>query len=190
MHYREYARQILEGGNLEDKLFSTRDLELTEDSTDYSLPKAPGRCTRLEINNEQIKFPRNTSFHLEDKRGLALHFFANHELLAIEMMAAALLVYPDTGREMIQFKKGLIKTIQDEQKHLKMYISRMKEFGIEFGDFPLNDFFWTWMDKCKTPSHFYSAPMPHFQHSAVPLNPKSIPSTLNQPFYPMSQVRS
>ncbi|MBC7713474.1 MAG: DUF455 family protein [Rhizobacter sp.] len=157
MHYREYARQILEGGSLDDKLLSSKDLELSSILENYSLPKNPGRTKRLEINNEQIKFPRNTSFHLEEKRGLALHFFANHELLAIEMMAAALLLYPDTGRDMIQFKKGLIKTIQDEQKHLKMYIVRMKEFGVEFGDFPLNDFFWTWMDKCPTATHFYSA---------------------------------
>lgn len=157
MHYRDYARQILEGGSLDDKLLSSKNLDLTEKLEHYSIPVIPGRNKKIQINNEQVKFPRNTSFHLEDKRGLALHFFANHELLAIEMMAAALLVYPDSCRDMIQFKKGLIKTIQDEQKHLKMYIARMKDFGIEFGDFPLNDFFWTWMNKCTTATHFYSA---------------------------------
>lgn len=157
MHYRDYARQILEGESLEDKLLSSKDLELSERLEHYELPSNPGRTKRLEFNNEQVKFPRNTSFHLEEKRGLALHFFANHELLAIEMMAAALLIYPDTNKEVIQMKKGLIKTIQDEQKHLKMYIARMKEFGIELGDFPLNDFFWRSMDKLTTPSHFYSA---------------------------------
>lgn len=157
MHYREYARQILEGESLSDKLLSSKDLELSERVEQYSVPLNPGRTKRLMFNNEQVKFPRSASFHLEEKRGLALHFFANHELLAIEMMAAALLVYPDTSKEMIQFKKGLIKTIQDEQKHLKMYLARMKEFGIELGDFPLNDFFWRSMEKLKTPSHFYSA---------------------------------
>ena len=73
------------------------------------------------------------------------------------MMAAALLLYPDTGPDSILFKKGLIKTIQDEQKHLKLYLARMKNFGIELGDFPLNDFFWRSMENCKTPSHFFSA---------------------------------
>lgn len=157
MHYRKYARQILEGENLDDKLLSSKDLEISSILEHYDLPNNPGRSKRLVFDNEQVKFPRSASFHLEEKRGLALHFFANHELLAIEMMAAALLVYPDTGRDMIQFKKGLIKTIQDEQKHLKMYLFRMKEFGIELGDFPLNDFFWRSMEKCKTPSQFYSA---------------------------------
>jgi uncharacterized ferritin-like protein (DUF455 family) len=154
MNVREYARQILEGESLEDKLLSSKDLEFDDTIILYELPKNPGRTKRLEFNNEQVKFPRNTSFHLEEKRGLALHFFANHELLAIEMMAAALLMYPNTPTA---FKKGLIKTIQDEQKHLKMYIARMKEFGIELGDFPLNDFFWRSMEKMDTPTKFYAA---------------------------------
>jgi len=154
MHYREYARQILEGESLEDKLLSSKGLLYDDSLVLYELPKNPGRVKRLEFNNEQVKFPRNTSFHLEEKRGLALHFFANHELLAIEMMAAALLMYPNTPTA---FKKGLVKTIQDEQKHLKMYIARMREFGIELGDFPLNDFFWRSMEKMDTPTKFYAA---------------------------------
>lgn len=154
MNVREYARQILEGESLEDKLLSSKDLEFDDALVLYELPKNPGRIKRLEFNNEQVKFPRNTSFHLEEKRGLALHFFANHELLAIEMMAAALLMYPNTPTA---FKKGLVKTIQDEQKHLKMYIARMREFGIELGDFPLNDFFWRSMEKMDTPTKFYAA---------------------------------
>jgi uncharacterized ferritin-like protein (DUF455 family) len=157
MFYREYARQILEGENLSDKLLSSKDIIFSESLEQYTLPENPGRTNRLVFNNEQVKFPRSASFHLEERRGLALHFFANHELLAIEMMAAALLLYPDTNRDMLLFKKGLVKTIQDEQKHLKLYINRMKDFGIEMGDFPLNDFFWRSMDKLKTPSHFYSA---------------------------------
>jgi uncharacterized ferritin-like protein (DUF455 family) len=157
MHYRDYARTLLEGTSLEDKLLSSKNIEFSECLDHYSLPLNPGREKRLLFNNEQVKFPRNTSFHLEEKRGLALHFFANHELLAIEMMAAALLVYPDTTKESLQFKKGLVKTIQDEQKHLLLYIKRMKDLGIELGDFPLNDFFWRSMEKCLTPSHFFSA---------------------------------
>lgn len=157
MHYREYARLLLEGGELADKLHPAKDLDFSASVTEYELPKNPGRNERLKFQEEQVKFPRAASFHLDDKKGLALHFFANHELMAIEMMAAALLVYPDHTPEMILFKKGLVKTIQDEQKHIKLYLNRMKDFKVELGDFPLNDFFWRAMDKLKTPSHFYSA---------------------------------
>lgn len=157
MHYQEYARILLEGASLEDKLIPLKNIDYSLSLNHYELPTNPGRSHQLKFDNQQIKFPKNTSFHLEEKRGLALHFFANHELLAIEMMAAALLIYPDTAPDSILFKKGLIKTIQDEQKHLKLYLSRMKDFGISLGDFPLNDFFWRSMENCKTPSHFYAA---------------------------------
>lgn len=157
MHYSEYAKQILEGTNLEDKLLAPTELEIIETTSAYKLPENPGRNLKLEFDNKQIKFPSRSSFHLEERRALALHFFANHELLAIEMMAAALLIYPDTNKEMLQFKKGLIKTIKDEQKHLTLYLERMNELGIQLGDFPLNDFFWRSMNKLLTPSHFYSA---------------------------------
>ena len=157
MHYREFARILLEGASLEDKLIPLKNIDFTKSLDPYDLPNNPGRSKQLKFDNQQVKFPKNTSFHLEEKRGLALHFFANHELLAIEMMAAALLIYPDHNEDSILFKKGLIKTIQDEQKHLKLYLFRMKDFGIELGDFPLNDFFWRSMENCKTPANFYSA---------------------------------
>ena len=157
MHYREFARILLEGASLEDKLIPLKNIDFTKSLDPYDLPNNPGRSKQLKFDNQQVKFPKNTSFHLAEKRGLALHFFANHELLAIEMMAAALLIYPDHSEDSILFKKGLIKTIQDEQKHLKLYLSRMKDFGIELGDFPLNDFFWRSMENCKTPANFYSA---------------------------------
>lgn len=156
MNHREYARLLLEGPQLEDKLTSSKGLEFIVSKDEYELIANPGRTERLKFDNEQTKFPRAASFIHEERRGLALHFFANHELLAIEMMAAALLIYPDTP-ELMPFKKGLIKTIQDEQKHLKLYLNRMKDFKVELGDFPLNDFFWRSMEKLKTPSHFYSA---------------------------------
>lgn len=156
MHYRDYAKQILLGETLEDKLLESNDVEFSIKLEDFELPNNPGRSKKLQFDNEQTKFPRSASFHLEEKRGLALHFFANHELLAIEMMAAAMLVYPDTTLEMIKFKKGLYKTILDEQKHLKLYINRMNDFKIDLGDFPLNDFFWRSMEKMPTASHFYS----------------------------------
>lgn len=157
MNYRQYARQILEGESIDDKLLSSKDLTITPILEHYILPESPGRVNRLKFNNDQVKFPRSASFHLDEKKALALHFFANHELLAIEMMAAALLVYPDTSDDIIRMKKGLVKTIQDEQKHLSMYINRMREFGLELGDFPLNDFFWRSMENMPTASHFYAA---------------------------------
>lgn len=146
--YFEYAQKILLGTSLEDKFF-----DLAIDWTDwkqFELPKLPGRTGRLTLSDKQFKFPKSNRLNENDKKAMALHSFANHELLAIEMMAAAILVYPHHSDEDVRFKKGILSTLRDEQKHLNLYIQRMNELGYEFGDFPLNDFFWRQMEKLKT----------------------------------------
>lgn len=154
--YNEYAQQILLGSTLEDKLFSS---PLNWDSfQEFELPKQPGRTGRLSFSENQFKFPKPNSLNENDKKAMALHSFANHELLAIEMMAAALLIYPHQDEEGVRFKKGIVTALKDEQKHLCLYIKRLNQLGYEFGDFPLNDFFWRQMEKLKTPSQ-YSALM-------------------------------
>ena len=162
MNVYDLAENILFGKNIEDKLLHVKlsevDYSKVEKAKSLSLPALPGRSTKIKISSEQAKFPRRASFHLDDKKAMALHFFANHELLAIEMMAAAILFYEfENEDEKILFQKGLVKTIQDEQKHLKLYTNRMKEWKLELGDLPLNDFFWNYMPALKTPSMFYSA---------------------------------
>ena len=158
MHYKEWAQKLLLGNDLEDKLQQVKNLEINFDypKQEFLIPKNPGRNHRLQFDNKQIKFPKRGSFHQDDRRALALHFFANHELLAIEMMAAALIKYPDLNDDDLLMKKGLIKTIHDEQKHLKLYLNRMEKLGIQLGDFPLNDFFWRQQENLKTPINFYS----------------------------------
>ncbi len=156
MHYHEFAKTLLLGGTLEDKLLKANNLVYDQTNLDFEIPKNPGRTARFVFNNEQVKFPKKSSFHLEDKKALALHFFANHELLAIEMMAVALLYYPVKDEKDLLFKKGLVKTIGDEQKHFSLYMNRMNEFKLEFGEYPLNDFFWRQIHTLKTPAQFYA----------------------------------
>tara|TARA_R110000868_G_scaffold86182_5_gene241729 strand:+ start:875 stop:1702 length:828 start_codon:yes stop_codon:yes gene_type:complete len=149
------AEQILYGKSLEDKLCAIESFE----SIDFKLhqyPKLPGRDKRLQFSEKKQKFPGKGSLIEDEKKAIAFHFFANHELLALEMMAAALLVYPHDSEEGVRFKKDLIATMKDEQKHMRLYIIRMKELGIEFGDFPLNDFFWRQTPNLKTPEQFYA----------------------------------
>lgn len=150
----EYAKTILFGESLESKLLDEKDFEF-DDFDLITPPRFPAREKKIAISSENLRFPRG-HFHLDDKKALALHSFANHELLAIEMMACALLMYPHHTEEMKRFKRGLISTLKDEQKHFKLYIDRLNEIGYEFGDFPVNVFFWKHMDNLKTPSHYLS----------------------------------
>lgn len=146
--YSEYAQRILLGETLEDK-YCAIPVEWTA-WKEFELPKLPGRTGRLTLSETKSKFPKATRLNETDKKAMALHSFANHELLAIEMMASAILIYPHVTDEDVRFKKGIVTALKDEQKHLNLYIKRMNELGYEFGDFSLNDFFWRQMGNLKT----------------------------------------
>ena len=161
MNLKDYAREILEGESLNSKLLDIPKLDNFFENKDknkkvYNCPVKPGRARKISFSSKQVRFPKVNSFREAEKRSMALHFFANHELLAIEMMAAFILVYPDDD-DTLKLKKGVLSSLKDEQKHLKLYIERMKELsGIEFGDFPLSDFFWRQMKFLKDPAQFLS----------------------------------
>lgn len=150
--YYDFAKLVLLGENLEDKLISPT-VEWSE-WKNFELPKLPGRAGKIAFSDEQIKFPKSARLNETDKKAIALHSFANHELLAIEMMAAALLIYPHETEDDVRFKRGILTALKEEQKHLSLYIGRLNQLGYQFGDFPLNDFFWRQMDKLKTPSQY------------------------------------
>lgn len=152
--YFEFARTILLSGSLEDKLLQTPITWGPYES--FSLPKSPGRNSPIHFSDQQLKFPKAPRLAETEKKAIALHSFANHELLAIEMMAAALLIYPHETEEDLRFKKGILTALKDEQKHLSLYIRRLNELGYAFGDFPLNDFFWRQMEKLQTPAQYLS----------------------------------
>ncbi len=153
MQLSEYCRQILLGPEIEDKLLEIKDFEFAQMDLSFELPKLPARSERIKISDKNVKFPKG-NFHERDKLARALHSFANHELLAIEMMTSALLLYPHDTDELKKFKRGVIASLKDEQKHFKLYVERLNELGYEFGDFALNDFFWNQMSKLKTPSQY------------------------------------
>lgn len=150
--YREYAETILLGESLPEKYFDGS-IEWS-DWQKFTLPESPGRKNKLAFSERKLSFPKASRFHEDDKKAMAIHSFANHELLAIEMMASALLIYPHKSEEDVRFKKGIVTALKDEQKHLSLYINRLNELGYEFGDFPLNDFFWRQMEKLKTPEQY------------------------------------
>lgn len=152
INYFDFAIKILLGETLEDKFYSPA-IEWTEWKP-FTLPERPGRTGRIQFSPEKLKFPKSQLLKDDLNKAIAIHSFANHELLAIEMMAAALLIFPHHNDEDLRFKKGVLVALREEQKHLGLYIGRLKELGHEFGDFPLNDFFWQQMQKLKTPAQY------------------------------------
>jgi uncharacterized ferritin-like protein (DUF455 family) len=150
--YRDFARSILEGETLESKLVAA--MVHWDDWAPYEIPRHPGRQGRISFSDKQIKFPKSHRLFEPENKAIALHSFANHELLAIEMMATALLIYPHETEDDVRFKKGIFTALRDEQMHLSLYVARLRELGFDFGDFPLNDYFWRQMEKLTTPAAY------------------------------------
>ncbi|MDZ4661840.1 MAG: DUF455 family protein [Pseudomonadota bacterium] len=141
MEIREFAEQILLSGSIRDKCLSG-----LEDFTDLNPVSRQGplalpvRDSKISFNWEKkAAFPSVSVLHKEFERAKILHYFANHELLALELMAQALLKFPQAPRP---FRLGLANIMCEEQKHLRLYIARMQKLGLDFGEEPLNGFFW------------------------------------------------
>ena len=47
--------------------------------------------------------------------------------------------------------------IGEEQNHLRLYLNRAHELGVQVGDVPVNRFFWDSLHKMRTPEAFLSA---------------------------------
>jgi uncharacterized ferritin-like protein (DUF455 family) len=154
----EELRIILEGERLEDKLldFEINSTQALKQQPTHSV-LLPGRNSKISFSESQIKFPKSGSLNQESQRAKALHFFANHELLALEIFANFYLKFlaPLPGKR--KLKMHVLQTIKEEQRHLSLYIERMRQMGIDFGDYPLNDFFWRQFEKVKTIDTFFAA---------------------------------
>ena len=154
MEIKEFAEQILFGTTLQDKLIDGGRFHGGRGRA-IAAPSEPGRPQSLVLGSwndrERVRFREVRGFHSEKERGLVLHFFANHELLAIELMALALLKFPDAPEK---FRRGLYGILREEQEHLRLYIERMRGIGVEFGEIPVSDFFWRCISPVATPIEF------------------------------------
>ena len=153
MNVNAHAEQVLFGESLEDKLRLPGSLETIDFGfQQVSLPQnvSPGRPDFLRLDDSGVRTPLPSRPSLVDdrNRGTLLHFFANHELLAAELMALALLRFPDAPEE---FRRGLFKTMVEEQKHTLWYLGRMRECGVTPGEQPVNGFFWRTVSTMETP---------------------------------------
>jgi len=143
MELREFAEHILFATTLAEKLRAPG--ELTDENPGPALvvPHAPGRPANLVFKphgtGDKSEFPGLHLLEQDRERGKLLHFFGNHELLATELMALVLLRFPDAPPA---FRQGVLRTLQDEQEHTRLYMARMQTCGVALGDFPVSGFFW------------------------------------------------
>jgi len=154
MELREWAIRILGADTLEDKLFDPG--SLTDHSPGPALFwKEPCRPSGMEFkkHSKKEKLPAFHEHRDSDKRAICLHRFAGHELLAVEIMAYALLAFPEAPKH---FRKGVAHTLREEQEHVRLYMARMAAMGLKFGDLPLYRHFWAHVPFLTTPTRYIS----------------------------------
>ena len=158
MNITEFAEQIVFGTTLEDKLAVPGKLSFGPypNAPGVETLIVPGRPDGLTMRHDaggNLQPPSDDKLENESARGQLLHFLANHELLATELMALVLLKFPDAPRA---FRQGVLVTLREEQEHTRMYIQRMKECGVELGQYPLSGQFWRIVEPMKSPMDFVS----------------------------------
>lgn len=152
MEIREWALTILEATTLEDKLLNPKSLTDLNPGNPYRFPE-PLRPQGLAFKtfSKKDKLPSFEEHGSQDKRAICLHRFAGHELLAVELMAFALLAFPQAPKH---FRKGLANTLKEEQWHVKIYQKRLEELGCSLDSMPFNNRFWKLTPFMKTPLDF------------------------------------
>ncbi|HVY68635.1 MAG TPA: DUF455 family protein, partial [Verrucomicrobiae bacterium] len=157
MELREFAERVLFATTLEEKLQGGVDLTDDHPGTPLAAPVAPGRPAELRFKTQgsgAADFPGMHRLEDERERGRLLHFFANHELLATELMALVLLRFPEAPAA---FRRGVAQTLRDEQAHTRLYLDRMRACGTGFGELPVSGYFWRCVSTMEHPLDYVTA---------------------------------
>ena len=153
----EFAEQVLFAKTLEEKLRCPDKITDERPGSAFAAPSAPGRPKELQFKvtgEARDSFPGTKNLERESERGRLLHFFANHELLATELMALVLLRFPGAPAA---FRNGVLQTLKDEQEHTRLYLRRMAECGIQFGELPVSGYFWRSVSTMENPMDYVSS---------------------------------
>lgn len=109
---------------------------------------APGRPPELRV---VARAEKTRGLGSPTGRARALHTFLHHELQAAELMAWAVLTFPDTPRD---FRAGLVRIAHDEIRHMHMYRAHIERLGHRVGDFTVRDWFWERVPTASDPASF------------------------------------
>lgn len=143
MELRDWAERILDGDALDaHKLWFPPEGLTDRAPGPPQASRPPARPPGLALDGGGTAdgdAPGAAALHDPAVRVRLLHAFANHELLALELMALVLLRFPDAPRA---FRMGTARVMRDEQRHLAMYRGRIQALGGQLGDHALSDFFW------------------------------------------------
>jgi len=142
MELREFAQRVLFARTLEEKLQAPLAFTDEQPGPAITAPETPERPPELRFKPQhsgKANVPTVSRLDQSGERGRLLHFFANHELLATELMALVLLRFPNAPPA---FRRAVLQTLKDEQEHTRWYLRRMQDCGVTFGEQPVSGYFW------------------------------------------------
>jgi uncharacterized ferritin-like protein (DUF455 family) len=100
---------------------------------------APGRSEAFDVQPHGVKSSGKSQLRSGEKRARLIHSFLHHELQAAELMAWAVLAFPDAPAAL---RKGLIHILLDEVRHMNLYGDLLTARGFALLSFPVRDWFW------------------------------------------------
>ena len=172
VQYRDFARKIVTTESMDDKLApAPAGLVDTEPGEPLRID-VPGRPAGLEIVPVgETRVPPIDGYHDPDQRPRILHSFANHELQAAELFAWALLAFPGAPAD---YRSGLLRILDDEQRHTRLYAARLESIGGRLGDFPVSGYFWNKTPSITTPLRFVCAMSLTFENANLDHTAESV----------------
>lgn len=141
MEIRAFAEMILYSTEVEEKLRRPGDAWTDDRPGQAERVHEPARTDPLRFGPKKhgARMPHLSSFADPKFRAIAHHIMANHELQALEAMAATLLAYPDAPTD---FRRQMVDIMIDEQRHTMMHMRRLRALGLDFGELPVNGHVW------------------------------------------------
>ncbi len=100
---------------------------------------APGRGPEFALKARGEKSSGASPLLSNKKRMRLVHTFFHHELQAAELMAWALLAFPDAPAEL---RRGLSQILLDEVRHMHLYRVLLESRGVGLLSMPVRDWFW------------------------------------------------
>lgn len=149
----EWCRSYVETTSLAFKLDPPKVPSTWAESLSSLRIDVPGRPPELRIVKYSKKSSGGAPLRSAPKRLSLMHTFLHHELQAAELMAWAILAFPDTP---IEFRRGLLGILHDELRHMRLYGDYLAAHGVKFGELSIRDWFWERVPLCKTPLEFVS----------------------------------
>lgn len=141
MELREFAERILQSESLDQKLTHGGRTWTDQRPGQTWRPELPARPKELRFAARRTApaMPKPGALRDPQKRAIAHHIMANHELQALEVMAWVLVAFPDAPAE---FRRGMVEVMLDEQRHTRLHVERAAALGLRFGELPVNSYIW------------------------------------------------